>query len=292
MGYDAAVLPCCDAPSPAAAAALSTQWAARARWRLGMPQLDACGLSEHWLQKACGDRHWQALARLCGRAPQDWRDVHGQRVYAAFAYLRLGGARLAQACEGEVLQVRSEAHAIGRSQAWSRHQLGVGGARLGCLDLLSVFVGRADGFSNRSVRRVELRNEDTPPPPAAAALLARAKLLRGAVAQQPAMATVDVLPCPRNDFNGAGLLYFASFTALADRALWQWGRLTRQEAVLERECAFLGNLDPGTALRIGLVEQARDGAATALTLRLAAADDERPLAVMRLRVGQDCRRGS
>ena len=29
-------------------------------------------------------------------------------------------------------------------------------------------------------------------------------------------------PCPRNDYNGAGFLYFANFAAVLDRAAWEW----------------------------------------------------------------------
>ncbi|PMX90526.1 hypothetical protein C1X54_39295, partial [Pseudomonas sp. GW460-13] len=36
--------------------------------------------------------------------------------------------------------------------------------------------------------------------------------------------TAEYLPCPCNDFNGADLLYFASFQAMVDRAEWQWRR--------------------------------------------------------------------
>lgn len=258
----------------------------RSRWRLGMPQLDACGLSEQWLQKTCGDRHWDALARLCGRAPQHWLDADGRRVYAAFAYLRLSQARLWQAAEGDTLHIASATAAIGRAQAWSCHRLARGGQPIGQLDLLSVFVGRQDR-SNRSVRRVDLRSDDTPPSADAETVLARAKALRagalhaGAAVDAP---TCVVRPCPRGDFNGAGLLYFASFTAMADRALWHWGQLSQHDAVLERECAFLGNTDPGAPLSLALVDRRDEQRTRVCTVRIACTASNRPLALLRLRV--------
>lgn len=258
----------------------------RSRWRLGMPQLDACGLSEQWLQKTCGDRHWDALASFCGRAPQHWLDADGRRVYAAFAYLRLSQARLWQAAEGDTLHVSSTTAAIGRAQAWSCHRLARRGQPIGRLDMLSVFVGRQDG-SNRSVRRVDLRSDDTAPCAEAEALLARAKALRvtalhaGAAADAP---TRVVRPCPRSDFNGAGLLYFASFTAMADRALWDWTLLSQHDAVIDRECVFLGNTDPGAQLAVTLVDRRDEPQARLCTVRITCTSSNRHLALMRLRV--------
>lgn len=289
MGYDDSGLHALDASAASELAEPPAGSRSRARQRLGMQQLDACGLSETWLQKTCGDRHWQALARLCGRAPQHWSDGAGRRVYAAFGYLRLTGARLSQATEGRLLSIDSETHAIGRAQAWSRHRMACAGQPIGCLDLVSVFVGRADGVSNRSVQRVDLGGTDAPAPLAATSVQARAKALRAEALRRTSgggAPAVDFAPCPRCDYNGAGLLYFASFTALADRALWQQGRLSTHDIVLERECVYVGNLDLGDGLRVSLEDERAVGDARMLSVRLAAASDERPLALMRLHVAR------
>lgn len=262
---------------------------ARRRWHLGMPQLDACGLSETWLQKTCGDRHWQALAQLCDRAPQAWTDGAGRRVYAAFCYLRLSEARLARPTEGQWLSVHSTTQMTGRAQALSHHRLALGREAIGRLDLLSVFVGRADGVSNRSVQRVDLCATDAAESAEAARLKARVKAMRAeALAREvPAGAPVmGLMPCPRSDYNGAGLLYFASFTALADRALWQWGRLSAHDQIVDRECVFLGNLDIGESLCVALVDERSDGRTDALDLQITAAADGRVLVRMRLSVAR------
>lgn len=255
-----------------------------------MPQLDACGLSEAWLHKTCGDRHWQALAQLWDRAPQAWADGAGRRVYAAFCYLRLSEARLARPTEGQWLSVDSTTQMIGRAQAWSRHRLALGREAIGRLDLVSVFVGRTDGVSNRSVQRVDLCAAGGVAESAEGApLRARAKALRVealAWAAPRGAPVMEFTPCPRNDYNGAGLLYFASFAALVDRALWQWGRLSACDHVVDRECAFLGNLDIGESLRVALGDERADGRTDVLTLQIAAATDGRVLARVRLRVAR------
>ncbi|MGM9486569.1 Pnap_2097 family protein [Ideonella sp. YS5] len=248
---------------------------------LGMPQLDACGLSENWLQKTCGDRHWQALARLIGRRPADWRDTRGNRVYAAFGYLRLSHARLETAQEGRRLAIATELQAAGRSQVHSRHRLSTQGRPIGVLDLLSSFVAREASCSNRKVRRIEGLLPVVDPDADAAATQQRARALRASldVAAEPGLPALVVHPCPRHDFNGAGLLYFASFGAWVDRALWQWGRLTPGLRVRERECAFLGNADPGEAMRVRLVSAESDGGTIRWRVRLSTVAEERPLAV-------------
>jgi probable biosynthetic protein (TIGR04099 family) len=276
-------MPMPPAPPPPAACAPAAAGVQRSRTSLllGMPQLDACGLSENWLQKTCGDRHWQALARLSGRPPADWRDTRGDRVYAAFSHLRLSHARLDAAREGERLAITTRLQAAGRSQAHSRHRLSMQGQVIGVLDLLSSFVARAAPRSNRAVRRIEGLLPAATPSAEAAALHERARALRtswraGADPQGPALV---VHPCPRHDFNGAGLLYFASFGAWADRALWQWGQLTPRLRVTERECSFLGNADPGEAMCVRLLAAKADGPTLRWRLQLSSVADERPLAI-------------
>ena len=51
---------------------------------LGMPHLCLGGLSETWLLKECGHRHWLLLAHAARRAVPDFRYAGGDPVYAAF----------------------------------------------------------------------------------------------------------------------------------------------------------------------------------------------------------------
>ena len=233
-------------------------WTAGGSVLLGMPQLDACGLSETWLQKTCGERHWRGLADTLGVPAEAWRDADGKRVYAAFGIVRLLSARLDSALEGQRLNITSRLAPVGRSQAWSRHRAAVDGGTVGMLEMLSVFIGRGEDGSNRSVRRVPMRAPGQPAGPAPARALAEhARAWRARVASTPpalpgAPAGQRFLPCPRGDFNGAGLVYFASFTAWADRALFGWGLLGPADRVVERECLYLGNLDLGHEVEVSL----------------------------------------
>jgi len=260
---------------------------------LGMPMLNADGLSEAWLQKTCGELHWQALSRALGRPPEQWQDRGGRRVYAAFCGIELQGARLEAAAEGQRLLIDSELRWLGASQAWSQHRVHIGGRTLGLLDMVSAFVSRHRPDCNASVRRAEMPDGAADAPQAAAtSRCATLRKQRQALLADRAMGEGDglrhgtVTPCPRQDFNGAGLLYFPSFTALADRALWQWGLWGRDEVLRHRECIYTGNVDGGEPVRVSLKSDTpSDRGGRTLCVVLSSARDARCLAAVRLVLG-------
>jgi probable biosynthetic protein (TIGR04099 family) len=263
---------------------------------LGMPQLSLSGLSESWLLKDLGHRHWMLLARLAGRAVPDFRDADGAPVYAAFCALSVKDADFASLGENDRLTIVSDISRVSRTQSASRHRLSVAGKPVGEVELVSAFVRRASGGGNHSVARVAL---DAFPPPVAprtnglAALAADLRAGRRArhfdfdlhAAEDETSAAFEIDPCPAQDFNGAGFLYFSSFVAFVDRAEWHFdGRRAARAVTLARDVFFHGNIDPGERLRVRwlaarrgegrlvhrcLLERAGDGArlAEAFTLR-------------------------
>lgn len=227
---------------------------------VGMPQMNSLGLSENWLLKEAGDRHWRQLADGMGCRPGQLRDAQGRRVYAAFTQVHLRDARLHGVQEDQRLQWRSAGARVGRSQHYSRHALlGPDGA-VAQLEMLSVFVARERAGDNRSVVRTPMGGA-TPAADAAvaekaAACADAARAVRsgawherfGRAPGEAVLARDRLRPCPANDFNGAGLLYFASFQALADRVHWSWGLADGRVAVRERQLVFHGNLNVGETL--------------------------------------------
>lgn len=251
---------------------------------LGMPQLDGCGLSESWLQKTCGEIHWRGLADSLGRPAEQWTDAAGQRVYAAFGLVRLHEGRLDSAREGQALQLHSRLEAVGRSQAWSRHRLQTPDGNIGSLEMLSVFVGRGDDGSNRSVRRVPMREQGRQTWPDAQALADQARALRvrtSAAAWRTDGPALTFMPCPRGDFNGAGLVYFPSFTVWSDRALFGWGRLAPTDRVTARECLFLGNQDMGQPVEVVWCGETVTAGGRCLEVQLRCPTHRRLLALVR-----------
>ncbi|MCP4637077.1 MAG: hypothetical protein GY848_11475 [Methyloversatilis sp.] len=251
----------------------------------GMPQLGLYGLSENWLLKECGHLHWLAIAHAQGRQVPDFADAAGHKSYAALTAVHLREARLDTVAENAPFSLSVCATSPGRAQHYSTQTLRTGTLRGARVELLSAFVRRAAG-GNRSIVRAPVGGdstavEDRTLSDAALSLQARARVFRtgggvGRLGLQPAhggaLRSAVFTPCPHNDFNGAGLLYFASFQALADRAELAWHGL-RPALTVERELYFYGNIDPGESVRAELLAEREDGDEYAHWIRLSRCAD-------------------
>lgn len=255
-------------------------------YRAGMPQLGLYGLSENWLLKECGHLHWLAIAQAHGRALPEFADEAGHKSYAALTALHLHEAQLDAVTENAPFSLAVRATSPGRAQHFSTQTLRTGTLRGARVELLSAFIRRAAG-SNRSIVRAPVGGDSAEPgdrtlTDAALSLQARARVFRtgggiGRLGLQPAahggaLRSAVFTPCPHNDFNGAGLLYFASFQALADRAELAWHGL-RPALTVERELYFYGNIDPGESVRAELLAERDDGDEYAHWIRLSRCAD-------------------
>ncbi|SDP40153.1 probable biosynthetic protein, Pnap_2097 family [Rhodoferax sp. OV413] len=232
------------------------------RYTAGMPQLCCSGLSENWLLKECGHRHWLAIAHSQGLAQPEFRDAQGHKVYAAFSLVRIQQAQLERVEEHDTFSISTQCQPAGRTQHYSQHAVELHGQCIARVEMLSVFVRRAQAGSNRSIVRAVMAGPSavTQPGLAAAteAFVQRGRTRRAA-AHTPAAADADTsvyTPCPYNDFNGADLLYFSSFQSMVDRAEWAGLHSTRPARLRERELVFYGNLDIGDCVHTQLQRDA------------------------------------
>ncbi|SFG37489.1 probable biosynthetic protein, Pnap_2097 family [Novosphingobium sp. CF614] len=219
--------------------------------RIGMPELCHAGLSENWLLKACGHRHWLALAHAHGQDTADFRDADGERLYPAFTSVRIEHGRLGAVVEHDVLHFEVELCRIGRTRYRSRIAVRSAGTSVATLVMESAFVRRTRRGENRSAARsvvarpCRLLPPLTPQRPAAAPELEGLSLL--GAADKPEL-IFD--PAPHEDFNGADFLYFAAFQAIVDRAEWQWFRQCEPLLVtIQRTIVYLGNIELGERVR-------------------------------------------
>jgi probable biosynthetic protein (TIGR04099 family) len=123
---------------------------------LGMPHLCLGGLSETWLLKECGHRHWLLLVQATGRAVPDFCDAGGDPVYAAFVAVTVREARFDAAHEHDELGFDSQLTRISRTRFMSVHRLALRGRPVGEVVMTSVFVKRMQAGLNRSIARVEV----------------------------------------------------------------------------------------------------------------------------------------
>ncbi|MFG1462421.1 Pnap_2097 family protein [Xanthobacter sp. DSM 24535] len=237
--------------------------------RLGMPHLAYGGLSETWLLKELGHRHWQLLARSAGREVPDFRDADGATVYAAFIAVSVSDAALGAFREHDNLVLRSRLERISRTQFASRHELLRDGTPMGAVEMTSVFVKRKEAGRNRALSRVGLAGF---PPPAARPGLARTAALAATLragryathfgfandARETGLA-LTVRPCPAQDFNGADFLYFASFQAFVDRAEWEAMEAPAGLFTVARDMVFHSNVEIGEAVRVTVKARRSEG---------------------------------
>jgi probable biosynthetic protein (TIGR04098 family) len=301
------------AREPAAATQAATQVATHVprRIRLGMPELDAAGLSENWLFRHAGALQWEAIAQRLGVPSDQLRDERDARLYPTVVAVRARyDAGLAEHRENDALDFSVEVVPCGRACAHGRivaaaRTSGAGAmapARLLTLDVLTTFAARGPGGLRTTHLAPELARAWTPPDPQTLPEPAISGLARAARRGQrvddafsgpplatlaPALGEVIYEPSPYADYNGAGLLYFASYVTIADTAARQilrhrapadardWALATTP---VGRDVYYYDNLPLGGALRATVRLAERDATGLITHVRLSRADDGRPMA--------------
>lgn len=250
---------------------------------LGMAEMGYSGLSEQWLLRRAGDLHWRLIARAMGQKDAVFTCSAGQPLYAAFCATSLfvNSPELPQL--GVDLTLTAELFRIGQGRLASIQKIAVRGHPIGRVILISTFVGRSEPGCNRSIVRRTPRVLAMPPEaPSFVQRIARhaATVARHAVRGNEGLMKSEgahtLLPCPSTDFNAAGLLYFPSFSALAERALFEAGE-TALRVLSARHVVYLGNAEPGERISVAFRKRA---SGTDIVLH---GGDDRPLALMRLR---------
>lgn len=245
-----------------AAGHTQTPGASRTLYVAGMPELAFAGLSEQWLLRTCGQLHWNGLAQQAGLASPNFFDDEGQKSYAAFTAIRVREARLEEVGEHQRFAIEADVKRIARARHFGVFRVFTPESAIASVEMISTFVRREHGGDNRSVCRAMFGDVPQRAVPAGAGeLAAQAKRFRSGDwtrhgrldrTQHAAQHVVEYLPCPSLDFNGAHLLYFASFQSMVERAEWHW-RSAPQSAppsLLERDMAFYGNANVGERLTL------------------------------------------
>ena len=272
------------------------------RVRLGMPQLDAAGLSEGWWWRHAGELHWQQIVRQLAARSDEISDDAGERLYPTFVAVRARySVPLAAAGENDVLDAAAELLPCGGGCALGRIAAAVqgppGGLRLQ-MQMLSSFARReAPGRLRLALPAARLARRWVP----RVATPALSHLARAGRRQEahedsfsgvclgrggPELGAQHLLPSPYADYNGAGLLYFASYLTLADTVerllVHRLGLGSRLAATpttdwalaaspVRRDIFYYRNLPLGQAVEVALAafEPLGDGVKTHLRLRRA-----------------------
>ncbi|MDO1583440.1 Pnap_2097 family protein [Rhizobium oryzicola] len=244
---------------------------------LGMAEMGYLGLSEQWLLRRAGDLHWRLIARAMGQREAVFTCAAGEPLYAAFCATRLHITSPERPQLGSELTLAADLYRVGHGRLASVQRIEVDGIRIGQVVLISTFVGRADPSSNRSIVRRAPKVLVVPPDaPSLVQKMARNASDVARSAGKDELEITSVLPCPSTDFNAVGLLYFPSFSALAERAVFEAGA-SHVRTLQSRNVVYLGNLEPGERVTVAFNQN---------PLRQHAflrGEDERLIAVMRTR---------
>jgi probable biosynthetic protein (TIGR04099 family) len=235
---------------------------------LGMPQLCRGGLSETWLLKDIGHRHWTLLAYALGQSLPEFEDAQGATVDPAFNAVALRQGDLAAARANAILDIASELTRLSNTQFRTLHRLSTDGRMVAEVEVISVFVKRVVPGVNRSA--VSATPVGLPPlirrsPPTGFAAEASALRtdrwdthfgFRRSNGRPQAELVID--PCPSQDFNGVGFLYCATFQSFIDRAEWAFFRITnRLLATRRRDIIYRGNIEAGDRIVVSLMDVLR-----------------------------------
>jgi probable biosynthetic protein (TIGR04099 family) len=230
---------------------------------VGMPHLNPNGLSETWLMKELGHRHWLMLAIHLRMDDADFRTTDGEEAYAAICATSLSEARFDHVRANDVLTIRSSLAQISRTQVSTCHRLFVRGHSIGTVELISAFVHRTVSGDNHSLARIAMRAETVRQDQKNQLATNAAMFRNGRLSSHFGLATdrskplrgLRFEPDASQEFNGAGLFYFAEFQALANRAFDRWfPETTLSHKVRHRDVFFSGNIQPGEILMVELLE--------------------------------------
>lgn len=253
---------------------------------LGMAEMGYRGLSEQWLLRRTGDLHWRLIARSIGQREAVFTCAAGQPLYAAFCATSVQIKRPDRPRLGGELTLIADLYRVGHGRLASLHSIRTKSEEIGCVVLISKFVGRSEPGNNRSIVRRTPRVLALPPeaPRLVQRIAGRAsditrRALRAKLDLREIEDFQNIMPCPSTDFNAAGLLYFPSFSALADRALFEAG-VKSPRMMTSRRVVYLGNVEPGEGITIGFRKVADDYDAVLLGA------EGRPLGLMRVRFDQ------
>lgn len=230
----------------------------------GMPHLSYQGLSENWLLKECGHRHWLALAELNNQSLPDFHDVSGNKAYAAFTAVKITSKSLDKIEENQSFSMRSEVTRVGAARYYGEHSVYSRSFNAAHISMLSTFVYRREHGNNQSITRANFVNEPKEFNGDRDELnnwITFAKAARSynwvehlGIQRYYSGDKKRIIfnPSPYSDFNGAYFLYFANFQNFIDKAEWEWFARDSLWALDQRELYFYGNINVGDPLIVTL----------------------------------------
>lgn len=196
---------------------------------INMPQMAIGALSENWLFKELGSRHWDMICEGLGTRSFDLKDDLDNRLYATFIRIRIHcSVPLVHFGENEELAILGEISRYGHSLYQSNIRL-MSPEKVITAELLTSFSVRNDSDNNKLVKSQpagvanSVPESDTMPVFADEYRLVKKGVLDSLKHPEQEYAIEDTCLFETvyqinayYDLNGVGLLYFASYPAIND----------------------------------------------------------------------------
>lgn len=242
---------------------------------IGMPQLGPYGLSENWLLRHLGDAHWQIICNALDRPSRNMVDEAGNRLYASFARVCwISTVPLSAYRESDTLSGWMEMRRYGDGIFVSTAKLFDAANGVISATLASIFTRREGESNDRLLASAPAIFDDCPiadcntPPP----FLDEHRLIRAATTSvhnfmkfafdtgSPVDQVVEYRINGYQDFNGANLLYFASYPTIADICAsrtqyvadhFGFERFVTDSSPIGRDIFYFGNANLGDWISCG-----------------------------------------
>ncbi|WP_093802470.1 LnmK family bifunctional acyltransferase/decarboxylase [Streptomyces sp. Wb2n-11] len=268
-----------------------------------------------------GDWTWDAVSKTCGTDVLRAEDASGNPTYLSFYYYRVRGSRrfhLRSPAFGDELHITTRLFGFGSESVLTLHRIGRSAAQaarpldpedfyaFGDPDCLYVenfnrWVVRGPGAGNGGLvrssppdfdhRHLPELPEKYSPRHACGRARRTLTFLEHGDRRPAAELAVEYEVDPSRDLNGAGLLYFAAYFSIIDRALLcLWRSLGRDDrsfldrVVVDQQLCYLGNADAGQPLTVAVRLWERPGGGEAVDVVLRDRDTGRVLAVCSLQL--------
>ncbi|MEM1362972.1 MAG: LnmK family bifunctional acyltransferase/decarboxylase [Pseudomonadota bacterium] len=226
---------------------------AKPAFRLGMPHMNARGVSCDWLLREACHLHWEAIASDFGAHPSELRDKTGARVLPTVVACTLNGdAERFQ--EGDLCQIVL-IEKPSKANGWRSQVEFSGNDKTLRVEIITSFA-RRNGPSNRALERAEIEPALVPSRDGDAAK--RTNIIRTLGKSDHAIAKAKtapphlIIPIDRDQhLNGVGLVYFAEIHRMIRKA----ERNAIPDLVMtwplqNRRVHYFGNLDAGDRLEL------------------------------------------
>lgn len=224
---------------------------------IGMPQMANSALSESWLLKFLGDKHWQLLTKGFNKKSSEFKDENHNRLYATFLRVKYEISQLTKFTENDTIHFTSTINGFGNNTFLSR----IYGK---CLEyrisatLMTTFSVREQS-NNKKITKCEpkIKSERITQLLKTPLFLNDYRLLRKGLTEN--ISTNDlvfkivddsIFSCnydinPYYDINGVGLLYYAAYPIISDKCLLEYDQTMSSYHTVFRDTFYFANSNAG-----------------------------------------------